>query len=74
MTSDLENFLTDLVTLLRERAADAKDAAVNGDEMQKGRNFGLYEALSLIYQQAIAFGIEPERAGMSNFNPDRDLL
>ena len=74
MTNELQNYLSDLVLLLREKVAEAKNNSSLGDEQQKGRHWGLYEALSLVHQQAIAFGIPLDEIGMKNFDPDKEVL
>ena len=68
------NFLFDLVTLLREKAIEAKIAANTGGDYENGRHFAYYEVLSLIQQQAQAFGIEIVNIGMSEFDPEKDVL
>ncbi len=65
------NFLRDLATLLIEEAQAAKaDAAKKKKEGQpsdweSGQAFALYRALSLIEQQAIAFGLSKEDIGLA---------
>lgn len=72
--SDDYNFLNDLIALLREEALLAKAAGQRGDLFDKGRQQAYYEVLSLIVQQAQAFGIPLSRLGIENFNPDSELL
>lgn len=74
MSADVYNFLSDLVVLLREKAAEAKDEARIGSDYEKGRHFAYYEVLSLIQQQSQAFGIKMEDIGMAGFDPDKDIL
>lgn len=76
MADDLQNFMTDLVLLLREKAAKAKRASEENpqDLFESGKHFGLYEALSLIQEQGVAFGFAPGRLGMADFDVDRDIL
>jgi hypothetical protein len=74
MTANDFNFLFDLVSLLREKAVEAKNEANTGSDYEKGRHFAYYEVLSLIQQQAQAFGIGMENIGMKEFDPDRDVL
>ncbi len=74
MTADNHDFLLDLVTLLREKAAEAKEEAAVGGDYNKGRHFAYYEVLSLVYQQAQVFGIDLESIGMGGFDPEQDIL
>ncbi len=70
-----ENLLHDLAVELVERALDAKqEAAVSGSDYERGRHFALYEAVSLITQQAITFGVPLERIGLGELDVDRELL
>jgi hypothetical protein len=69
------NCLTDLGRLLLGLAQDAKDdAALSGDAFQRGRQMGLYEAVSLLAQQADAFGMSRDEVGLGDVDPERDLL
>lgn len=74
MNVDSNNFLSDLVILLREKASEVKSGCATGNDYEKGRLFAYYEVLSLIHQQAQAFGIDLNKIGMTNFNPDQDVL
>ena len=74
MQNELENLLCDVVAILREKATEAKTLGANGDHFQQGRNFGLYEVLSLLRDQALAFSIDPEKIGFAAFNPDQSIL
>ena len=69
------NFLRDLATLLIEEAQAAKADAAKKKEGQpsdweSGQAFAFYRALSLIEQQAIAFGLSKEDIGLAGFSAD----
>ena len=70
-----ENLLRDVVVELLEKTRQAKREAGNSDaDYDKGRHLGLYEAVSLISQQAKAFGLSLERIGLGSVDVDRELL
>ena len=50
------------------------EVAQGGDEYARGRLMGLYEAVSLLVQQAGVFGIDLEEVGLAGVDPDRYLL
>lgn len=67
--------LTDVSRELLEKAKAAKaDAAQSGSDYDKGRHFALYEVMSLLVQQADAFGIDRTAIGLERVDPERDLL
>jgi hypothetical protein len=76
VTGDVRLMLADVVAELVSMAAAAKEeaAAMTGDDFAKGRLFALYEAISLIAQQADAFGIDRADVGLGGVDPERDLL
>ncbi|KYG80742.1 hypothetical protein [Roseivirga echinicomitans] len=51
----MENYLEDLINQLVEEAYEIK--ANSNDEFEKGKLFGYYQAISLILNQAEAFGL-----------------
>ena len=61
------NYLRDLGPLLVERLAQAT-SEVTGP-FEQGRGFGLAEAVSLMWQQAISFGIDPQSLGLPAEDP-----
>ena len=66
-------YLSDLGTLLRERALQAKeDCQKEKHEFNHGRLMGYYEVISLMIHQAEAFGIELSELNLG-LDPD-DLL
>jgi hypothetical protein len=67
--------LADVVRELLEKAKAAKiDAARSGSDYDKGRHFALYEVVSLLTQQADAFGIDRREIGLAGIHPEDDLL
>ena len=76
MTDDRAiNMLSDVVTeLLTMARAAKKDALDSGGDYEKGRHFALYEAISLIAQQAQAFGIGESSIRLDGVNLDQVIL
>jgi hypothetical protein len=71
----LAHYLTDVVTLLLEEARAAKsDARRDNTEFARGRAFAHYAVVSLLCQQAKAFGIPPEDLGLTGVDPEADFL
>jgi hypothetical protein len=69
---DIENpFIHDLVFLLREKRDESKKLAKT-DDLELGQYMAYSDVLSLIYLQAIAFGIDLEDIGMPN-DPETEL-
>jgi hypothetical protein len=60
-----------MLSLARESRANA---VRTGDEFDRGRQMGRYEAVSLLTQQADAFGMDRDELGLAGIDPDRDLL
>jgi hypothetical protein len=54
--------------------AAKKDADESGDAFERGRALGLYESVSLLVQQADAFGMDRDDIGLRGVDPDHDLL
>ena len=77
--SRFANCLRDLTTSLKEDAIAAK-ADVTSEKHARERDFALgratayYEVLSLIKQQAQAFGIALEDIALAGFDPEDELL
>jgi hypothetical protein len=73
-----ENYLRDLGRLLRENAAEAKtrlrSSSAAERDFESGRLLGYVEAVSLMQQQAAAFGIELHELSLDGLDPERDLL
>ena len=69
------DYLRDLGPLLLELAHDAKKKVDRTDDAyDRGRQMGLYEAVSLLARQADAFGMDRDEVGLAGVDPDRDLL
>ncbi len=67
--------LSDFSNELLGWAKAAKAAAArSASEYDKGRHFALYEVVSLLAQQADAFGIDRAEIGLAGVDPERDLL
>jgi hypothetical protein len=67
--------LIDISRELIEKAKAARDdAARSGSDYDKGRQFALYEVVSLLTQQTNAFGIDRAELGLDRIDPERDLL
>lgn len=78
-TEALQGYLRDLGDLLKEKALDAKSRsrrASDPSELQyaRGRLMALVEVLSLMQQQANAFGIDESMLGLGGFDPEAELL
>lgn len=60
-----KNYIIDLVRELLLLAETAKaESEGDSEQFQRGRCFGLYEALNLVKQQAVAFGISDSEIGL----------
>lgn len=73
----LEHYLQDLITLVKEKALDAKaqrDVAAGEDRVYAmGRLMAFHELISLMRQQANAFGIGLDQLRLEDIQPERDL-
>lgn len=71
------NYLHDLALLLKEQALTARterDSAPAADrEYAIGRLMAYHEIVSLMQQQATAFGIDPAELGLDDISAERDL-
>lgn len=68
----LRDFTQELIA--KATAAKAEATTKPEDYFEKGRHFGLYEALSLLVSQAEAFQMDKASIGLEGVDPDRDLL
>lgn len=74
-TESVRLMLVDVSRELLEKSEEAKAAAtLSGSDYDKGRHFALYEVISLLTQQADAFGIDRATIGLGAVDPERDLL
>jgi hypothetical protein len=72
-------FLRDLGVLLKDLARTsklAKDGEASGEDRAyaAGRLMALHEVISLMQQQASAFGLTLEEIGLDGMDPERDLI
>jgi hypothetical protein len=83
MTTPCENYLRDLVSLLLDKARDAKATHAakrsesGGDEaaFEAGQALAYYDTVSLMISQLRAFQIPMTAVGLSpNFDVDHELL
>ena len=78
MTSPHESHLRDLGGLIKEMAREAKreEEAASGSErydIALGRLTAFHEVVSLMQQQAEAFGLDLPTLASDNISPERDL-
>jgi hypothetical protein len=75
-----KNYLVDLCLIIKENAIKAKKESEllkqekNSKEYSLGYLMAYHEIVSLIQQQANAFGIELTEIKMKDINPEKDLL
>ncbi|MBU2502373.1 hypothetical protein KJ682_13655 [bacterium] len=71
-------YLLDLGVLLKEIALRAKTEALGASEDDRGFALGrltaMHEVISLMQQQAYAFGLEVKDIGLDGISPERDLV
>ena len=73
--STCEDYLRDLGVLIKELALDAKrQARDTGTDFATGYMAGFHRVVSLMQQQADAFGISAESIGLHGIDPDEDLV
>ena len=78
-TSDVVNYLHDLVILLREDLEEARGARDRldrdsaGREFEAGKAFAFVEVLSLVHHQTEVFGVPLDEIGLAEFDEDREL-
>jgi len=78
MSSTTDNYLRDLGELIKERARDAKrekDAAEGTDryDYELGRLTAMHEVVSLMQQQAEAFGLDLSALALDDISPEEHL-
>jgi hypothetical protein len=79
MTRSTESLcLCDLGVLLKEIALRAKKEALTASEDDRGialgRLMAMHEVISLMQQQANAFGLDAKDIGLDGISPERDLV
>lgn len=71
-------YLLDLGRLLKEEAMQARQQAKGAPDddklFQEGRLLAYNEIVSLMQQQAIAFGLPLDSIGLQGIDPDADLV
>jgi hypothetical protein len=76
MSIDL--YVRDLGVLIKEKALEAKKESRSSPEGERafalGRLMAFHEVISLMQQQARAFGITLEELGLDDIQPEKDLL
>ena len=73
-----EYYVSDLGKILRDAAFKvkrARDSAQGSDkEYEAGRLMAYNEVISLMQEQAKAFGLTLKQVGLSDIDPDNDLI
>jgi hypothetical protein len=73
-----KGYLTDLISLLKEQAREAKSDANKPEKGYEGYNQGhlmaYYSVISLLKHQAIVFNMDEKELGLADIDPDADLL
>jgi len=70
----IDGLISDFGGMLYALAADARTTSLDGDAFANGRAMGLYEAVSLLAQQADSFGISRAAVGLAGVDVDGELL
>lgn len=73
-SKNIQFYLYDLGTLLKERAREAKQSVSSTDAFSQGRSMAFYEVISLMQQQADAFQLDYELLGLKDIDAEHDLL
>lgn len=78
-TEKFRNYLLDLGQLIRESALGALEERERyrgqpAQEFYDGYVLGLHRIVSLMQQQALAFGIDLKDLHLDGIEPDRDLV
>lgn len=78
MSPTSDEYLRDLGELIKERAREAKrekDTAEGTDryDYELGRLMALHEVVSLMQQQAEAFGLDVSALALDDISPEKDL-
>ena len=70
----LDDYLKDLTHEILRLGREAKCRAAAGDLFEKGRQMGFYEVLSLMKNQAAAFGFDAASIGVGGLDLEREIL
>jgi hypothetical protein len=74
----IDSYVRDLSALLKKEALEAKEESRTVPEDERafalGRLMAFHEVISLMQQQAQAFGIPLEDLGLDDISPEKDLL
>jgi hypothetical protein len=74
----LSLYIRDLGELLKEEAltarSDLQKAAIDDKSYASGQLMAFYRVISLMREQARAFGIDLSELALQDIDPDRDLL
>jgi hypothetical protein len=74
-TTVYQDYLKDLGFLIKEMAFEAKKkASESGTDFSVGYMAGFHRIVSLMQQQAEAFGIPFEKIGLDGIDADEDLI
>jgi hypothetical protein len=72
-----KHYIRDLGCMVKKAALDAKrskDEATGRADYELGRLMAFHEMVSLMQQQALAFGLAVEEICLEDIDPERDLL
>lgn len=73
--NSVQLMMLDVSRELIDKAKTAQaDAGKSGSDYDKARHYALYEVISLLAQQADAFGVDRASIGLAGLDPERDLL
>ncbi len=80
--NSFELYIKDLVILIKEKAITAKSKVKNNKNKSNIKDYmynmgylmAYHDIISIMKNQANAFGIEESKLGLNNINPDVDLL
>jgi hypothetical protein len=74
-TESAQLLLSDLAREFLDKGRAAKaEACRSGTDYDKGRQYAYFEVISLISQQAEAFGLDLASIGLDRIDPERELL
>ena len=71
MSKAIDNYLSDLGPLILEQAKEVAHSGGKNDPFARGQLTAYYSVLSLMKQQATAFGLNDEVIGLKNINIEK---